>query len=180
MNIERLNPWNWLSDNAHSSDDTQIEHQNHLQPFAYLQQEMMHIVDDSLRSAGLTSHVFGQDLINHTASFKPKLDVITTKEQYNVILEVPGMKKTELAITIKGEHLTLSGEKENMVEQYEKNLYHNELSYGQFSRQLTLPKDANTGLIQADLNDGVLSITIPRMPHSNVVMKAIPINQEYH
>ncbi|WP_299004682.1 hypothetical protein [uncultured Shewanella sp.] len=78
MNSERLNPWNWLSHHTQSSTSSEAGNNTakHLHSLSYLQQEMNHLIDDSLRSIGLTSHVFGQDLIQHRVLFKPKLDVI--------------------------------------------------------------------------------------------------------
>lgn len=181
MNIERLNPWNWLSHNAQSSTSSDADHNSakHLHSLSYLQQEVNHLIDDSLRSVGLTSHVFGQDLIQHRILFKPKLDVITVNEQYTVLLEVPGLKETELNVGINGDKLIISGEKENKLTQQKQHLYHNELSYGAFSRELTLPKDAVITLIQANLNEGVLSIIIPREPLDEAEMKHISINQTH-
>nr|WP_299004765.1 Hsp20/alpha crystallin family protein [uncultured Shewanella sp.] len=104
---------------------------------------------------------------------------MTTQEQYTVLLEVPGMKETEVNVAVNGDKLIISGDKENKLTQQEQHLYHNELSYGVFSRELTLPKDAVITLIQASLKEGILSIIIPREPLDETKMKHIPINQTH-
>lgn len=186
MNIERLNPWSWLSsDKHHHSDNTLTQQEEtskeHRQPLMYLQQEVDNFIGGSLRSFGLTSNVFGDDLFHHNSPFKPKLDVISSNDQYQLMLEVPGMKKEALSITIDSEHITISGKKDNMVEDQQQGLHHKERCYGQFTRLLTLPKDADPDHIQAVLNNGILELTIPRAAHSHLNVKTIPITQEeYH
>lgn len=90
-----------------------------------------------------------------------KLDVQEKDDEYVVEAEVPGFKKEEISIEIADETLTISAKREEKTEEEKKNYIHKERKYESVSRSIYLPGAVDEG-IKAKLNDGMLSIDIPK------------------
>jgi HSP20 family protein len=107
------------------------------------------------------------------SSFVPLLNIQESKEAYHLEVELPGVKKDEVEITIKGDDLVIRGEK-MCVNPERKNQYHRiERAEGAFYRAVNLPKDIDKEKINADLKDGVLGINI--MKSNNIQLAEIKI-----
>lgn len=101
------------------------------------------------------------------------LDVSETDEAYTVKAAVPGITPEELDITLTNNVLTIKGELEATEEQ-EGEVYHmRELRYGSFSRSLTLPEQVNADEIEARVENGILTLVMPKSEESKP--KRIPV-----
>lgn len=104
------------------------------------------------------------------------LDVSETDEAYTVKAAVPGITPEELDITLTNNVLTIKGELEATEEQ-EGEVYHmRELRYGSFSRSLTLPEQVNADEIEARVENGILTLVMPKSEESKP--KRIPVGGE--
>ena len=92
----------------------------------------------------------------------PAVNIIEHKDEYQVSLAVPGMKKDDFKIDVDGNMLTISSEKEETKEEKEKKFTRKEYNYSSFSRSFTLPEEINKEKIEAKYEDGVLRIALPR------------------
>ncbi|MBL7703747.1 MAG: Hsp20/alpha crystallin family protein [Ferruginibacter sp.] len=92
----------------------------------------------------------------------PAVNITEHKDQYEVALAAPGMKKDDFNIGVEGNMLTISSEKEENKEEKEKKFTRKEYSYSSFSRSFTLPDEINKDKIEARYQDGVLKIALPR------------------
>jgi HSP20 family protein len=92
----------------------------------------------------------------------PAVNITEEKNTYLVALAVPGMKKDDFKISVEGNMLTISSEKEESKEENEKKYTRREYSYSSFSRSFTLPEEVIQEKIDAKYEDGVLKITLPR------------------
>lgn len=108
---------------------------------------------------------------NHLIS--PPLDVTDTNDALLVTAEVPGMTKDAIDITFENGVLTISGEKTSKSEEKNGNSYRMERRYGSFCRALSLPANVDADNIEADLEDGVLTIRLPKS--ENAKAKAVKI-----
>jgi HSP20 family protein len=81
---------------------------------------------------------------------------------YRLTAEIPGVNKKDIEITVENDMLTISGEKKMAKEDTEGDYHRLERSYGSFYRQMTLPKNADKDAIEADVKDGVLTVTIQK------------------
>jgi HSP20 family protein len=92
----------------------------------------------------------------------PALDVYEEKDHLLVNVEVPGMKKEDLEITLHDGTLTIAGERkfEGPVEKSEPQ--RSERFFGRFQRSVTLPKPVDASRVTARYADGILSITLPK------------------
>ena len=92
----------------------------------------------------------------------PAVNITEHKDDYQVALAVPGLKKDDFKIDVAGNMLTISCEKEDTKEEKEKKFTRKEYSYSSFSRSFTLPEEINKEKIEAKYEDGVLKLTLPR------------------
>ncbi len=92
----------------------------------------------------------------------PAVNITEQKENYEVSLAVPGMKKDDFNIDVDGNMLTISCVKEESKEEKDKKFTRKEYNYSSFSRSFTLPEEINKNNIEAKYNDGVLKIVLPR------------------
>jgi HSP20 family protein len=94
--------------------------------------------------------------------FNPAVDLVDTGESLQVKVELPGVKKEDVQITLKDDVLIIKGEKKVEREEKDENRYYVERSYGSFSRTLTLPTPVKTDEIKAGFEGGILEITLPK------------------
>ena len=101
---------------------------------------------------------------NATAAFNPDFEVKETKDAYLFKADVPGVKESELDVTITGNRLTISGQRNEEKEDQNETYYSCERRYGSFSRSYTLPEGADLEHLHAELKAGVLTVAVPRKP----------------
>jgi HSP20 family protein len=92
----------------------------------------------------------------------PSLDVYDEKDTLVVKVELPGMKKEDVEVSLAGETLTIKGEKKEDKEVKEDDYYRRERSYGSFLRTVDLPCEVKSDEIKASFKDGVLEIRMPK------------------
>lgn len=98
------------------------------------------------------------------AVFAPRFEVKETKDAYVFKADLPGIEEKNLDITLTGNRLTVSGTREAEQQQETETYYAYERSYGSFSRSFTLPEGADVEHCDADLKNGVLTVSVPKMP----------------
>lgn len=107
-------------------------------------------------------------------SWYPAADIIETKNDYTVKLEVPGIPKENINIEFQGNSLVVKGERKEEKEVNEEKYHRVERFYGSFSRSFMLPSDVAPDKIKATLTDGILELVIPKSEEKKA--KAIAIN----
>ncbi|MBI9013691.1 MAG: Hsp20/alpha crystallin family protein [Clostridiales bacterium] len=90
-----------------------------------------------------------------------KIDIQDSEKTYIVEAELPGVKKEDINITLNEGKLNLSVKKEEFSENKAKNYIHRERMYAQMARTIFLA-DADDKSIKAKLEEGVLTITVPK------------------
>jgi HSP20 family protein len=96
------------------------------------------------------------------SGWSPALDVHDEKDNLVVQVELPGMKKDEIDISLHDGVLTISGERKTEREQKEGETFRSERYFGKFQRSVTLPTQVDTGKVQATYKDGVLTVSLPK------------------
>ncbi len=106
---------------------------------------------------------FFDEAFNMTSgSFTPGMNVYETDEAFELTLELPGMKKDDIEISIENNVLNISGERKATREE-DGRIYHRiESRFGTFSRNLPLPNNVNEDNIEANYDNGVLTVNIPK------------------
>jgi HSP20 family protein len=100
------------------------------------------------------------------ASFIPSFEVKETKDAYLFTADVPGVKESDLEVSMAGNRLTVSGKREAEKREQTDTYYTYERSYGDFTRSFTLPDGVDTNSVRADLKDGVLTLSINKTPEA--------------
>jgi HSP20 family protein len=94
--------------------------------------------------------------------WSPALDVYDDKDNLVVTLEVPGMKKEDIEISLHDGMLTVSGERKDEREQTEGQAFRSERYFGKFQRSLSLPAAVTANKVKASYKDGILTIHLPK------------------
>lgn len=94
----------------------------------------------------------------------PSIEVIEQDDKFLIKVELPGIKEEDINISLAGNTLTISGEKETESEVAKKGYYYTESSYGSFSRSMIIPSTIDASKIEAYCDKGVLEITLPKTP----------------
>jgi HSP20 family protein len=133
---------------------------------ATLQDELNRLFDFSLpsRDSGLFS------------GWSPVLDLYDNKENFVVKVELPGMKKEEIDISIHDGVLTVSGERKVEHEKGEGQSFRTERYFGKFQRSITLPTAIDPNNVKASYKDGVLTVTLPK--HEEAKPRQIQVNAD--
>ena len=103
----------------------------------------------------------------NVVDFRPKVNTRETEDAYHIEVELPGVKKKDVDISVDGNILTISGER-NVRDEVKDEDYHKvESRYGLFSRSFTLPEKVDISNIEAEFVNGVLEIAIPKLKVDN-------------
>ncbi|MGB9773233.1 MAG: Hsp20/alpha crystallin family protein [Bacteroidota bacterium] len=92
----------------------------------------------------------------------PSADISESDDAYEVRLDLPGVSKDDVKITLENRTLCVQGERKQEKETKGKNYHRMERVYGSFQRTFTLPSTVKTDKIDAKFKDGVLTITLPK------------------
>ena len=92
----------------------------------------------------------------------PAVDLCETSEAFIFTAELPGLSREQVRIDVHENRVTLQGRREARVscEQY----HQVERGHGEFLRTFVLPHAVNGDAVKADLTDGVLTVTVPKLP----------------
>ena len=103
----------------------------------------------------------------------PALDLYDDKDGLVVKVELPGMKKEDIAISLEDGLLTVSGERKQDLKHDAATTCRCERVMGRFERRISLPCKVDAGKIKAAYTDGVLTVTLPKSEEAKP--KQIPI-----
>ena len=106
--------------------------------------------------------------------WSPAVDIQETDQALTFAVELPGIKPGDVEVTATDGMLTIRGERTWGKQEQADGRYHLvERNYGSFVRQFQLPQGVDTDKIQADVEDGMLRVSIPKaaMPQP----KRIPV-----
>lgn len=88
--------------------------------------------------------------------------ITETEKTVTVLVAVPGFKPGEIEVSIKGKVLLVSGETTADKEEEGKNTFYSEWRSDRFMRKLSLPAEVETDNAEADLKDGILTLTLTK------------------
>jgi len=94
--------------------------------------------------------------------FAPDADASSTKDAYEINVELPGVAAENVDVTLEANMLTVSGEKTIERKEEGKTYFFSERRYGKFQRSFRLPEDVRQDEIAAEFKDGVLTLRVPK------------------
>ena len=96
----------------------------------------------------------------------PKVDMFDNKNELVVKMEVPGIDKKNINISISNGMLRVHGEVKKEEETKKDDYYYSERTSGSFSRRLRLPVEVKEDQVKATYKDGILEIKLPKTAKS--------------
>lgn len=107
------------------------------------------------------------------SGWTPAIDIAEYDREYHVRVELPGVSKDDVKITMQGNILTIRGEKKQHEDPKDLNLHRSERWFGTFQRSFTLPTTVHSDNIEANYENGVLTIVCPKAEEA--IPKAIDV-----
>ena len=98
------------------------------------------------------------------STWTPSVDIYETENDVVLTAEIPGIEDKGIEIKIEDSTLSITGERKLEKETKEENYHRIERAYGTFYRSFTIPHNVDQDKIQAEHENGVLKITMPRKP----------------
>lgn len=106
-------------------------------------------------------------------NYVPDIEVKETKNAFVFQADLPGIRETDLDISVQNNRLLITGKREREEQQEDERYYAYERCFGSFSRSFVMPEGAELDKIQAQLKNGVLNVTVPKK--AETLPKKIPI-----
>lgn len=120
-----------------------------------LQREMNRLFDRMTTTSDSEAEVGGY-------SFIPAAEIHETPEEIKLRIEVPGIEAKDLDVKVTAEAVAIIGERKSETKQEDKGMRRSEFRYGRFQRVIPLPSRIQNDKVQAEFNNGVLCLTLPK------------------
>lgn len=124
-------------------------------PLAEFRREMDGLFDDFFSPTFRT----GRDV---NTVWSPAYDVAEEEGHYMLSVEMPGIPKDEIKIEVAENTVTISGERRFENKKKENGAWYGERRFGKFQRSFALPAGIDAGKIEANYQDGVLHLMVPK------------------
>jgi HSP20 family protein len=118
---------------------------------------------DEFADRDWSSLLYGERQSRPSAGFTPAVDVVEQEKAYLLRAEIPGVSPNEIDLQVENDVLTLRGERKHENHEQRAGYQRVERSYGSFSRSFVLPKGTNVDAIDARAENGVLTISVPKV-----------------
>ena len=140
MELKKLAPWNWFKKEEEIEHTIPVKHteknsyypERYYDPTLSMHRDIDRMFDHFLRGFGMPP--IGRPglwpTLGDSGLLKPKIDLSSSEQEYLLTVEIPGVNEKDVAIDIKGNTITVKGEKRQEKEEKDKNFYRIERSYG--------------------------------------------------
>lgn len=119
-------------------------------------------LDNMLRQIRYVADEFNKGVNVETSAFKPKIDITENNHNFSVFVELPGIDKSNVNISVNEDRvLNIKGTKSKNTQE-ERTAHLSERKFGEFSRSLQLPEEADIENIVANYKNGVLELSISK------------------
>ena len=106
---------------------------------------------------------FDNDWMMKTNATAPAINVVESDKDYKVEVAAPGMKKEDFNIHLgENNELVITMEQKNENKEEHKKYLRREFAYSKFQQSFILPDDVEKEKISASVNDGILTIELPK------------------
>jgi HSP20 family protein len=164
MAIRDLIPWS-------RGRELSVRRGEELNPFLTLHREMNRLFDDVFRGFDLAP--FGTDRFFDRAMGWPNIEVSETDKDVKVMAELPGLEEKDVRVELANGVLSIKGEKRTETE--DRDRLFSERHYGRFERRIPV-EDVDEDKVSATFKNGVLTVSMPKVPQVQSNVKRIAIN----
>lgn len=135
---------------------------NDLLPIRSLQNQVENLFNNFFDDSDEKFPAKNWGLSNISKNFQPKVNISETEKSYNIEAALNGLKKEDVKIECKDNILAISANKEEEKKEENTNYHRVEYYSGSFYRSFQLPNNVDQNNIDAEMNDGILKITLPK------------------
>lgn len=129
---------------------------NSWSPLTELRREMDKLFND-FWSAPTVSRIQQMD-----SQWNPACDVEEEEDHYLINLEMAGVPKDQIKVEVQDSQLVISGERSHESKKKEDGLWYSERRFGKFQRSFTLPAGVDPDKLEANYQDGMLRLYVPK------------------
>ena len=112
----------------------------------------------------------GTDFLTHNLfnenKWLPSVNIKETDDNFIIDLMAPGFKKSDFKITIENGMLNISSDRTENIDETNDKFTRKEFSYNAFTRTFTMPENVEFDKIKAQYKDGILELTLNKLPES--------------
>jgi HSP20 family protein len=105
----------------------------------------------------------------------PAVNILENDSNFEIKLAAPGMKKQDFRINIEENNLVVSASATEQSQDKNERFTRKEFSFASFSRSFALPENANIDAIQAQYENGIMNIVIPKQEPTKPKVKEVTI-----
>jgi HSP20 family protein len=115
-----------------------------------------------MRQIGMYGYEAGQEERErtHATAWVPTTDIFARGEDLVIRVELAGVDRDDIELTLNDNVLTVSGERRRELDEEEVSFYVSERYYGAFRRSMTLPSGIEEGRISAEFDNGLMEVTV--------------------
>lgn len=99
-------------------------------------------------------------------AMRPRIDVTETEAAYVLAFELPGIALEDIDVQVQERTLTVTAERRATEPKEGTRRHRVEMRYGRFTRTIELPENVGAEQVEATLDKGVLTVTVPKRPES--------------
>lgn len=103
------------------------------------------------------------------------VDIKEFEDEYKVRVEVPGVKKENIEVELNKSYLKITAKKEEEKEEKNKKYHKTEFAYGNYCRTIYFPQEINVSQAEANLNNGVLRLDLPKLKSKEEETKKLEV-----
>ena len=136
---------------------------------------MFNVFDDVEK---MVNQAFGHSNLNKeiTSHVQPLLDVYETDSTIVASLDLPGVEKKDVEVSVSNGFLTISGERKNISGESDEGRVWKETSFGTFKRTFELTEAVIENKIKAKFKNGVLNISLPKAEEVKPAVRNISVS----
>jgi HSP20 family protein len=108
----------------------------------------------------------------------PRCDIVETDKAVEVSVELPGMVKDDIEVSLTDDTLTIKGERKAEREEEKKGYFLSERSYGSFFRSIPIPPGVDHENAEAAFKNGVLTMTLPKTTEAQAKVRKIAVKAQ--
>lgn len=97
---------------------------------------------------------------------RPAMDLVENEHAFVIRVDLPGIAPEDVNVEVENDMLTVSGEVGDTIEKEGDRYHYRERTYGSFQRSVRLPNTIETDKVEASFENGVLNITLPKLPEA--------------
>lgn len=178
MTLKEIAPWRWGGLRRWEEEDRPFE--SFFREMNSFRREMDRLFDDLFRGGGrhFLATTPGESTLFTPwleTEVMPRIDETEDDNAFYVQVELPGMDREDVDVTLSNGLLTIRGEKKREREEKGRDFYRKERSFGTFRRTLPIPAEVDEKGIEASFRKGVLYIELPKSEKARKEIKHIDV-----